>query len=324
MIKTRITELFGIKYPIVGGTMVRLSWAPLVSAISNAGGLGVLSSAFPSPKELREEIKKTKDMTDKPFGVNFGLFPSFQPVDTKAFIAAAIEEGVKIFETTGRIPEDYVKIIKDAKLTWYHRCARTRDCRTAERLGADACAIIGYEGAGLVGMTEDVTSMIRIPATVEAVKIPVMAAGGIGDARGFVAALALGAEGVVMGTRFMASKECVMHPNVKEKMLQTAENELIFVNASIGSRERVINTPFAQRILKMEEQGATLQELQPLITGERQWHAYRDGEVEDAPIHCGQVVGLIHEILSVKEIIERIISEAEVIQQRLRKMGVFK
>ena len=319
--KTRITELFGIKHPIIQGAMQWLSTAELVSAVSNAGGLGIISSlTFATIKELRQEIKKTKSMTDKPFAVNITLLPTLRPVNYEEYMNAAIEEGVDIIETAGRSPEPYMKLLKDAKVTVMHKCARVRDVKTAERLGVDAVTIIGFEAAGHPGM-EDVASLVLIPVAVDSVKIPVIAGGGIGDARGFVAALALGAEGVLMGTRFVASKECAIHPKTKEWLLQLKETDTMMIQRSIKNAARVVRTDYTQKVLEMEEKGATLEELAPLISGNKQKAAYISGDVSDAVMTIGQVVGLMHEIPSVKEIIEGIISEANLIGQRLHGIG---
>jgi len=322
MFETRITRMLGIKYPIIQGPMQWLSRAELVSAVSNAGGLGIISSLiFPTAKELRQEIKKTKGMTDKPFAVNITLMPTARPVNYEEYISAAIEEGVKIIETSGRSPEPYMKLLKDAKAKVVHKAARVRDIRTAERVGVDAVTIDGFSAAGHPGM-EDVGSIVLIPAAVDAVKIPVIAAGGIGDARGFVAALSLGAEGVLMGTRFMASQECDLHPKIKEWLLQARETDTLMIERSIKNAARVMKTEFSLSVLEIEGKGATLEELLPLISGERAKRGYISGDVNDAIIACGQVVGLIRDIPSVKEIIEGIISEAKLIGQRLHNMGI--
>lgn len=214
-----------------------------------------------------------------------------------------------------------MKLLKDARVTVLHKCARVRDVRTAERVGVDAVTILGFEAAGHPGM-EDVTSLVRIPMTVDSVKIPVIAAGGIGDARGFVAALALGAEGILMGTRFMASRECNVHPKIKEWLLSASETDTLLIERSITNTARVMKTDFSQGILEMEEKGATLEELLPLISGDRGKKSYISGDINDAVIACGQVTGLIHEIPGVKEIIDGIISEARLIGQRLNRMGI--
>ncbi len=322
MIKTRVTEILGIKYPIILAAMQWISRAELVAAASNAGGMGIIASlTFPTVAELREEIKKTKSLTDKPFAVNVTLIPTARPVNYEEYFIAAIEEGVKIVETSGRSPEPYMKLLKDAGVTVMHRATRTRDIRTAERVGVDIATIIGYEAAGLIGM-EDTTALVRIPAAVDAVKIPVVAAGGIVDARGFVAALALGAEGVLIGTRFMLSKECYIHPKIKEWLLQVGEANTTLVQRSINNPNRVAKTDFAQMVLEMEGRKATLEELLPFISGLRQRDAYASGDFNSAVISVSQAIGLMHDIPSVKDIIEGIAAEARVIMRRLHSEGI--
>lgn len=322
MLKTRLTELLGIKYPIIVAPMQWLSRAELVSAASNAGGLGIITSlTFPTAKDLREEIKKTRSMTDKPFGVNVTLMPTARPVNYEEYFTAALEEGVRIIETSGRSPEPYMKLLKDAKATVMHRATRTRDIKTAERVGVDAVTIIGFEGAGRVGQ-EDVTTFVHIPIAADSVKIPVIAAGGIADARGLVAALALGADGVLMGTRFVASKECYLHPKLKEWMLQLSEADTMLIERSLRNTARVVRTDYCQKIAEMEQKGATLEELLPFISGLRQKEAYVSGDENSCTIAMGQSVGLVHDIQSVKEIMDGLISDAKKIMQKLHGLGL--
>jgi len=314
--------MLGIEYPIIQGAMLWLSRAELVAAVSNAGGLGIIAAlTFPTAKELREEIKKTKSMTDKPFAINITLLPTIRPINYEEYIDVAIEEGVKIIETAGRSPEPYMKRLKNAGVKVMHKVARVKDAKTAERVGVDAITIIGFEAAGHPGM-DDVTSLVLIPISVDAVSIPVIAGGGIADARGFVAALSLGAEGVLMGTRFMASKECALHPEIVQWLLQAGETDTLIIERSIKNAARVMKTDFAQRVLEMEEKGATMEELLPMISGDRSKRSYISGDVNDATIACGQVVGLIHDLPTVRESIEDIINEARLIGQRLYKMGI--
>ena len=322
MFKTRVSEMFGIEYPIIQGAMLWLSRAELVAAVSNAGGLGIISSlTFPTAKELRQEIRKTKGLTDKPFAVNITMLPTLRTVNYEEYIDTAIEEGVNIIETAGQSPEPYMKRLKDARVKVMHKVARVKNAKTVERMGVDAVTIVGFEAAGHPGMDE-VTSLVLIPLTVDAVKIPVIAGGGIGDARGFVAALALGAEGVLMGTRFMASKECPIHPRIGQWLLNARETDTLIIERSIKNAARVMKTQFSQRALEMEEKGATLEELLPMISGDRSKRSYISGDVNDGAIACGQVVGLINNIPSVKEIIDGIINEARLISQRLQKIGI--
>lgn len=322
MFSTRVTELLGIEYPIIQGGMLWLARAELVAAVSSAGGLGVLSSqTFPTAEELREEIRKTKSLTKKPFAVNITLLPTSRPVNNEAYVNVALEEGVRIFETAGRSPEPLINLFKGARAVVVHKCARVKDARTAERVGVDAVTILGFEAAGHPGM-EDVTSLVRIPVTVDSVRIPVIAAGGIADARGFVAALALGAEGVLMGTRFMACKECHIHPGVREWLLQAGETDTMMVERSIKNAARVMKTEFSEKVLDLENKGATLEDLLPLISGIRSKQSYVSGNVNDAVIACGQAVGLIHNVPGAGEIIHGIISDARLIMKRLQDIGI--
>ena len=323
MFKTRITELFGIEYPIIQGALGGgLSGAELVSAVSNAGGLGNMAAlSYPTTKELREEIKRAKSMTDKPFAINVALLPTSRPVNYEEYFTVAIEEGVDIIETAGGRPEPYIKLLKDAKVKLIHKVGAARHARTAERIGVDAVSVVSFEAAGHP-LPDDVAASVLIPACVDAVKIPVIVAGGIADARGFVAALALGAEGVLMGTRFTISKECALHPKAKEWLLQLSEADTMLIHKAINNTERVIRTEFTQKILEMEEKGAKLEEILPLISGDKVREAYESGDISNAVFTAGQVVGLINDIPSVKEIIDSIISEAKVIVQRLQKIGM--
>jgi nitronate monooxygenase len=317
-----VTKLLGIKYPIIQGAMGGgLACAELVAAVSNAGGLGTLTAVnYASGKELRAEVKKTRKLTDKPFAVNVTLLPTIRPVNYEDLFTSAIEEGVKIIETSGRSPEPYMKLLKSAGVKTMHRATRIRDIKTAQRVGVDIVTILGTEAAGHPG-EEDVTSLVRIPIAVDAMKVPVIAAGGISDARGFVAALALGAEGVLMGTRFMACQECNIHPKVKEWLVQLHETDTMLIQRSMKNTSRVVRTPYTEKIGEMERKGAKLEELLPLLSGRRGRMAYDTGDFSQASISVGQTVGLIHDIPSAKEIIDRIISEAQVIIQRLYKLG---
>jgi NAD(P)H-dependent flavin oxidoreductase YrpB (nitropropane dioxygenase family) len=319
LFKTRITELLGIEYPIIQGALGGgLSRAGLVSAVSNAGGLGMITSLnYATAEGLREEIKETRRLTAKPFAVNVTLLPTMRPVNYEEYIAVALDEGVRIFETSGRSPEPYMKMVKDAGAIIMHKVGGARHARSAERVGVDAVSVVSFEAAGHP-LPDDVASSVLIPACVDAVKIPVIAAGGIADARGFVSALALGAEGVLMGTRFAISKESSLHDKAKEWLLQLGEADTMLIHKAINNTERVVKTEFAQKILDMEEKGIPLEEILPLISGENVRNAYNTGDISDALFTAGQVVGLVHDIPSVKEIIDGIISEASTIVQRLQ------
>jgi NADH:quinone reductase (non-electrogenic) len=321
MIKTRITELFGIKYPIIAGPMAYLSTPRLVAAVSNAGGLGILvSTTIATAHELKQQIRQTKALTDRPFAVNVTLAPVVRPINYAEYMMAAVEEGVKIIETSARNPEPYMKMLKDAGAVVMHRATMTRDIVNAEKAGADVVCILGTEAAGVHG-PEEVGIFVRIPAAVEAVKIPVVAGGGISEGRGLVAALALGAEGVLMGTRFMASKECDVHPGIRKWLLSLSEADTMVILNSIKVANRVVINRQTEKIREMEQKGAPLEELLPLISGKAGEKAYQDGDTDNAMISVGQGVGLIHDILGVNEIVDGIMSDAGKIMRRLGGMG---
>lgn len=311
MFHTKAAEMLGIEHPIVCGGMMWVSEATLIAAVSEAGGLGILASnMFPDKKSFQLEIQKIKSLTKKPFGVNINLFPALRPPNNQDLIEVCIEEGVRAIETSGRSPEEYVKQIKDGGITLIHKVARIKDAKKAESLGADIVGIIGYECGGAPPMDE-ITTFAQVPLAVDALSAPVLAGGGIGDGRGLVAALSLGASGVIMGTAFMATKECQIHPNLKEALVRAQATDTIPVLRSIRSMERVLKTSLAMRVYEMEQRGASFEELIPLIAGEKSLKAWQGGEVEEGLIPCGQVVGLISRVKTVKELIDGIIQEAE-------------
>jgi nitronate monooxygenase len=265
---------------------------------------------------LREEIQKARTLTDKPFGVNINLFPALKPQNVSDYVDVAIEEGVGVIETAGRSPEELVSRIKSGKAKLMHKCARLRDARKAESLGADLVEIVGFECGGHPSR-EGIGGLVLIPQVVDAVKIPVIAGGGIADARGFVAALALGAEGVLMGTRFLACRECQLHPDLKSRLVAAESTESTLVLGSIGDPMRVLRTELVTKIQQLEEKGATLEELVPLISGEKSRQAISAGEAVNALLPCGQVVGLIHDIPTMKEIVDSIIKGAMGVDKRV-------
>lgn len=322
--KTRITELFGVDYPIIQGGMMWVSRAELVAAVSNAGGLGILSAlTFPSPEELAAEIKRTRELTDKTFGVNITLLPTLRPKDIDGYFDVVIKGGIKVVETAGRSPEPYMERLKVAGVKVIHKCTAVRFARKAERIGCDAVSIDGFECAGFPG-EEDITSLILIPLTADALEIPVVASGGFGDGRGLVAALALGAEGINMGTRFMATQESPIHARVKEWLVQASERDTVLLLRSLRNTERILRNPAAEKVLEMEKQGATLEELAPFITGKEGEKLLETGDLDKGLLGVGQVVGLIHDIPTVKQLIDGIVHEAEEVICYLGAGGIFK
>ncbi|UCH32731.1 MAG: nitronate monooxygenase [Candidatus Bathyarchaeota archaeon] len=311
MFKTRLTELLGIEYPIIAGGMHLLSRAELVSAVSNAGGLGILASTtFENPDELRAEIQKAFSLTNKPFGVNLNLFPMMRPRSIEEDISIFIDEGVQIIESSGASPEPYVRMLQEAGIKIIHKVPAVRFAKKAESVGVDAVAIVGFECAGHPGM-DDVTSLILVPLVADAVDIPVLAGGGFCDARSFVAALALGADGVVMGTRFVATHECNAHPKIKEWLVKAKETDTMLIDRSIGLPMRVIKNKQAEKALDMDMRKAPLEELLPVISGELGRKAWMEGEIETGIVSLGMSVGRIQEIMSVKDVFESIIGKAK-------------
>jgi len=316
-----MTQLFGIKYPIIQGGLHWLATARLASAVSEAGGLGLISSlSFPDQEALRNEIRQMKRMTQKPFGVNLSMLPELTKGDrTDEILQTIIDEGVPVVETSGRSPEPFIQRLKKEGIKLIHKVPSVRFARKAESIGADAVTLVGFECGGHPGM-EDVTSFILIPSAADAVKIPVIAGGGIADARGFLAALALGAEGVVMGTRFVPTQECPAHPRIKEWFVKAKETDTLMIQRSIRNAARVMKNKAAEKTLAMEQRGASLEELMTLISGDLGKKALSEGDLDSAVIACGQCVGIIHDIKSVREVIEEIIQGAQIIVQKLKAM----
>lgn len=315
--KTRVTELLGVEHPLIMGTMQGQSNAELVAAAANAGAFACIASTmYNTSQALREEIRKAKSLTDKPFGVNINLFPMIRPQNTDEYIDAVLEEGVNVIETAGRSPEELVDHIKKGNAKLMHKCARLRDARKAESLGADLVEIVGFECGGHPSR-EGIGGLVLIPQVVDAVQIPVIAGGGLADARGFVAALALGAEGVLMGTRFLASRESLLHLNLKSRLVDVMSTESTLVLGTIGDPIRVLRTELVSKVQELEEKGATLEDLLPLVAGEKSREAMSAGDVDNSLLPCGQVVGMIRDISTVKELIDSIIDGAIAVQERL-------
>ena len=319
MFKTRITEMLGIEYPILQGGMQWLARAELVAAVSNAGGFGFLTAlSFSTAEELRDEIHRTRDLTDKPFGVNVSMLPVIMPGDiTMQLIDVICEEGIPAIETAGRNPEPYVPRLKAAGVKLIHKVPAVRFAKKAETIGADAVTVVGFECGGHPGM-DDVPSLIIVPKAAKELNVPVIAAGGFCDGRSVAAALALGAEGVLMGTRFMASTESPMHENFKQWMVGAQETDTMIVERSIRNAARIIRNDAGRQVEQMESNGATLDELIPLISGKVGRDAYFSGDIQQATIACGQAVGRINSIKPVAAIMEDIINEAKEALDRLQ------
>ncbi|MBO8162206.1 MAG: nitronate monooxygenase [Brevibacillus sp.] len=314
--KTRVTELLKIRYPVVQGGLAYLAYAELAAAVSNAGGLGQITAmSLPSPEALREEIRKVRRMTAKPFGVNFAIGQHDRPYEH--MLDVAIEEQVDVVSITGGNPEPLIRRLEPYGIKKLVLVASVRQAQKAEAAGADAVMAVGQEGGGHLGR-DDVGTIVLIPRVVDSVQIPVLASGGIGDGRGVMAALSLGAEGVEMGTRFIATQECVhAHQVYKEALLRGKETDTAVIKRTLGTPARVVRTPGADKILAMEREGAGYEELKPYISGERNRKFIYEGDEQEGFGWAGQVIGLIDDVPTVQQLFDRMFGEVEVIHRRL-------
>ena len=318
MLKTRFTEMFGVEHPIVQGGMQCFGKAPLVAAVANAGGLGFITALTqPTPEDLAKEIARCKEMTDKPFGVNLTILPAIKPPPYAEYRAAIIESGVKIVETAGYKPQEHVDHFKEHGIKVIHKCTAVRHALSAERMGVDAISIDGFECAGHPG-EDDIPGLILIPAAADKVKIPMIASGGFGDARGLVAALALGAEGINMGTRFCATQEADIHDKVKQQMIENDERSTNLIFRTLHNTARVAKNAVSDEVVAKEREGAKFEDIQHLVSGQRGKVVYSEGDPDHGIWSAGLVQGLIHDIPTVQELLTRIVSEAEgIIRGRL-------
>lgn len=315
MLHTRLCDALGIRYPIIQGGLAYLALADLCAAVAEAGGLGQITAAtFPDEESLRAELRRTKELTAKPFAVNFAM--GYRTLES--YIDVALEEGVRHVSITGGNPEPYMKYI-DARVPGVKKVilvAGVRAAQKAESLGADAVIAVGFDGGGHLGR-DDIGTMALVPRVVDAVRIPVAASGGIMDARGLMAALSLGAEGIEMGTRFIAVAECKAHHSYQELLVQAKEIDTVIMERSIGRPARVLKTGGAERVLQAEAQGATLEQLLPLISGKANARAAVAGDMAEGFVYAGQGSGLITDVPTVAELFDRLIGGAEAIGARL-------
>lgn len=320
--KTRITEMFGIEHPIIQGGMHFVGFAELASAVSNAGGLGIITGLTQkTPADLANEIARCKDMTDKPFGVNLTFLPTVSSPDYPGYIEAIVNGGIKVVETAGRSPEKYMPALKEAGIKVIHKCTSVRHALKAESIGCDAVSVDGFECGGHPG-EDDIPNMILLPRAAEELSIPFVSSGGMADARSLVASMALGAEGMNMGTRFIATQEAPVHQNVKEAIVAASELDTRLVMRPLRNTERVLNNTAVERILQKEQDLGKDIKFEDII--EEVAGVYpkimKEGTMDAGAWSCGMVAGLIHDIPTCEELISRIMSEAEaLIQDRLVK-----
>jgi len=322
-VKTAITELFGIRHPIVQGGMHYVGLAELASAVSNAGGLGIITALTQkTPELLAREIARCRDMTDKPFGVNLTFLPMLSAPPYPEYIAAIIEGGVKIVETAGRSPEQYMPPLKTAGIKVIHKCTSVRHSLKAARIGCDAVSVDGFECGGHPG-EDDVSNMILLPRAADELTIPFIASGGMADARSLVAALAMGAAGMNMGTRFIATREAPVHDNVKQAIVAATELDTRLIMRTLRNTERVLKNAAVDRLLEIERErreGLQISDIHDQVVGVYP-KIMMDGDMDRGAWSCGMVVGLIHDIPTVGELIDRIMGEAErLIRDRLVRL----
>ncbi|HET8934763.1 MAG TPA: nitronate monooxygenase family protein [Polyangiales bacterium] len=308
--RTRVTEKLGIRYPIIQGGMQWVGTAELASAVSNAGGLGILTALTqPDPEALRNEIARCRSMTDQPFGVNLTILPTVKPPPYAEYMQVIIDSGVKIIETAGNSPKDFATKLKAAGLTIVHKCTSVRHALSAERYGVDMISIDGFECAGHPG-EDDTPGLVLIPAAARALKIPVIASGGIGSGAGMAAALALGAEGINMGTRFMCTREAPVHDEIKQALVKASERDTNLIFRTMHNTARVLKNAVSDEVVAIERRGgATFEDVRPLVIGARGKQALKTGEVHGGIVSAGMVVGLIDDIPTCAELLERIVSE---------------
>lgn len=311
--KTRVTELLGTQYPIIQGGMQWVGRAELAAAVSNAGGFGIITGLTqPTPEDLTKEIARCRTLTDKPFGVNMTVFPSIKPPPYAEYIQAIIDSGIKIVETAGPGAVEFMPMMKEAGIKIIHKCVAVRHALTAQNLGVDAISIDGFECAGHPG-EEDIPGMVLIPLAARALKIPVIASGGIGSGRGMAGALALGAEGINMGTRFCATKEAPLHDNIKQALVNAKEQDTNLIFRTLRNTARVLKNDVSNEVVAIERRSekTDFADLRDLVAGARGRAALEAGEINNGIITAGMVVGLVDDIPSCAELIEEIVAECK-------------
>jgi nitronate monooxygenase len=320
LFNTRITELFQIDYPVVGGCMMHISGPEFVAAISNAGALGLMASAmYQTQGDFRQAVQKTKALTDRPFGVNLSLFPALRPIDNELYVDVILDEGIPVVETSGHRPgEDMLARLHSAGVKTMHKCVSVRHALSAQRAGVDAVTIFGSEGGGHIG-EYGLTTMTLVPLATATLEIPVLAAGGIVDGRGFLAALALGAAGVTIGTRLLVTDECPIHQNLKEALVAATEMDTLPILGSLHNTLRAWRNPAALRVAELETQEAGLFEIVSAAAGTGSKQMYLDGTLDTGVIACSQSIGLVSEIRPVAEVIQTMVHDANAIVRQFAR-----
>lgn len=311
MLRTRFTETFGIEHPIVQGGMMWVGRAELVAAVANAGGLGFITALTqPTPDDLRHEIERTRELTDKPFGVNLTILPSINPPPYEEYARAIVDSGVKIVETAGSNPEPFLPTYREAGIKVVHKCTSVRHALKAQKIGVDAVSIDGFECAGHPG-EDDVPGLVLIPAAARALTIPIIASGGIADARGLVAALALGADGVNMGTRFLCTEESSIDRKVKEQIVANSERDTKLIFRTMHNTARVADNEVSRKVVEIEKAGGKFEDVRELVSGARGRRVFEEGDLDGGIWSVGLCQGLIEDIPTCAELIGRMVGEAE-------------
>ena len=318
MFKTRITELFGIEYPIVGGCMMHITGPEFVAAISNAGALGIMASAmFDTQDKFREAVRRAKELTDRPFGVNLSLFPALRPIDNELYMEVILEERVAVVETSGhRPPEDLLARLKAAGIQTMHKCVSPRHALSAQKAGVDAVTVFGTEGGGHIG-DFGLSTMVLVPRTAAILDVPLLAAGGIADGRGLLAALALGADGVTIGTRLLVTAECPIHANVKQALVEAQELDTLPILGSLHNTLRAWKNTAALKVAEIEAAEGDIWQILPLVAGTETKRMIEGGDVDAGVIACSQSIGIVDEVKPVAEVIGGMVQEAAEIRERL-------
>ncbi|KAI7880156.1 inosine monophosphate dehydrogenase [Lichtheimia hyalospora FSU 10163] len=321
-ITTQLTRILGIKHPIVQGGMTHVGRAELASAVSNAGALGIITALTqPTPEDLRKEIRRMRDMTDNPFGVNLTLLPAIKPPPYKEYAQVICEEKVPVVETAGNNPKEYIAMFKDAGLKTIHKCVTIRHALSSQKMGIDVLSIDGFECAGHPG-EDDISSMILLAKAAESLTTPYIASGGFGNARGLVSALALGAQGINMGTRFMCTKEAPIHEHIKEAIVQADERSTALLYRPFRNTARVFKNDVALQVNQIEKnKDVKFEDIKELVSGIRGRQSYITGDKDYGVWSAGQVIGLINDIPTCEELVTRIATDAErMIKQDLAKL----
>ncbi len=318
MFTTRITDLFGIKHPIIGGCMMHISGPEFVAAISDAGALGMMASAmFDSQESFYQAVKQIKSLTDNPFGVNLSLFPALRSIDNDLYVQVILEEGVPVVETSGhRPPQDLLARLQASGVKTMHKCASVRHAVSAQKAGVDAVTIFGTEGGGHVGEL-GLSTLALVPRTVDAVDVPVLAAGGIADGRGLLAALALGADGVTIGTRLLVTDECPIHADLKRALITATETDTTLILGSLHNTLRAWKNQAALKVAELEANQGDLWEILSLVAGTETKRMYQEGDLDAGVIACSQSIGIINGIQPVAKVIDTMVCEAAARKDRI-------